>query len=445
MTAIQNVVPSGSDVKSVGSVGGVKSIDSNLIDFNLIKEKFSLSRLCRGEGFQVRRGSKDSNVVSCPFHFEDTASCHIYDDRRYTCYGCGAKGTIIDFVLKLKPFLGDNPAKAAMYLIEHQGTGREGDYFMSSAARPTRSTLAATAAPPAVHTLKIETERVLANNTDTITAIGDQLFNPRFAEAREYAEARGWLNTPPHVSSYQLGAMAAGEGRSFLSQEAAVAFPKLIQTRRTAEIFGLEKQFEENGRVLCAGIKKRLLPATIEKWEARMREQTNGVNPKDKAPRWICKAGFVTEIPWEFDAHEDADILVICEGPGDGLRLFNEANGCEENRSRWGARWHITAVDSCHIWTVNSIPRRAVGWGSQNYSVSFFDGFSHVIILLDPDAPGRAGAENIVELTRRQNPAAIIRNIVLPEKQDVNDFFDGGNSMADLSKLLRATAPVKKS
>lgn len=418
------------------------------IDFSLVKQNFSLTRFCRDEGIQVRRGSKGGHVVCCPFHIEDTPSCHIFDDRRYTCFGCGAKGTIIDFAQKLKPDLNGSHWATAMYLIETQGTGQKDDYLKNGRPQSNRSSnvqmprpVVTTAVAPAVHTLKIDKERVLAIKPETVIAVGDGLFNPRHIKAREYAEERGWLKTPPHVSSYQLGAMAAGERSSFLAQESSIAFPKLIQTRRTAEVFGLENEFEENGRLLCAGIKKRLLPETISKWESLMQKKTMA-EVKPNAPRWICKAGFITEIPWEFDCNEDADVLIIAEGPGDGLRLFNEANASEEIRARFGSRWHITAVDSCHIWTVNSIPRRPVSWGKQNFSVSFFDGFSHVIILLDGDDPGRKGAANIVELAQRQNPQAVVRNVVLPDNQDVCDFFGAGNSMSDLSELFRATQPV---
>lgn len=418
------------------------------IDFSLVKQNFSLTRFCRDEGIQIRRGGNGGYVICCPFHIEDTPSCHIFDDRRFTCFGCGAKGTIIDFAQKLKPSLSGSQWATAMYLIDTQGSGRKEDYFKSDRQQCNRSTslqpsrpVVSIATPPAVHTLKIDRDKVLAITPDTVIAVGDQLFNPRHIKAREYAEERGWLKTPPHVSSYQLGAMAAGEKNSFLSKESSIAFPKLIQTRRTAEVFGLEQEFEENGRLLCAGIKKRLLPDTISKWESLMQKKTTA-DLKSSAPRWICKAGFVTEIPWEFDCNEDADVLIIAEGPGDGLRLFNEANADEKIRSRFGSRWHVTAVDSCHIWTLNSIPRRPVSWGKQNFSVSFFDGFSHVIILLDGDEPGRKGAANIVELARRQNPQAIVRNVVLPDNQDVCDFFDAGNTMSDLSELLRATQPV---
>lgn len=408
------------------------------IDFNLVKERFSLSRFCRDEGLQVMRGGSQTFVVCCPFHPEDTASCHIFDDRRFTCFGCGAKGTIIDFVLKLKPYLGSSPAAAANYLIEQRDTGRSTDYSLNSPVRQTR--FQATA--PAVYSLKIDKAKALAIVPETLTAIKEQLFDPRYALAREYAKNRGWLTTAAAEGFFPLGAMMAGEGKSFLGTEPALAFPKLIQTRRTATLFGLEQEFEEEGRVLCVGIKKRLLPETIRKWESRMRNIA-GVEVQTDAPRWLCKTGFITEVPWEFDGNEDADVLVITEGPGDGLRLYKEAHADASMRTRWGNRWHITAVDACHTWTVNSMPRRPVSFGRERFNVSFFDGFSHVIILLDGDAPGRSGAENIVELARRQNPVAIVRNVVLPENQDLCDFFDTGGTMSDLAELFRATQPVK--
>lgn len=41
------------------------------------------------------------NVISCPFHSERTASCMLYaDTNRFHCFGCGADGSVIDFVMK---------------------------------------------------------------------------------------------------------------------------------------------------------------------------------------------------------------------------------------------------------------------------------------------------------------------------------------------------------
>lgn len=41
-----------------------------------------------------------AGFMSCPFHNEKTASCKVYKDNRYHCFGCGADGDIIDLVMK---------------------------------------------------------------------------------------------------------------------------------------------------------------------------------------------------------------------------------------------------------------------------------------------------------------------------------------------------------
>lgn len=40
-----------------------------------------------------------SGFISCPFHNEKTWSCKIYKNR-YHCFGCGADGDVIDYVMK---------------------------------------------------------------------------------------------------------------------------------------------------------------------------------------------------------------------------------------------------------------------------------------------------------------------------------------------------------
>ena len=45
-------------------------------------------------------GTPKHNYICCPFHTEKTPSMRIYD-YGFNCYGCGAKGGMIDFVMKL--------------------------------------------------------------------------------------------------------------------------------------------------------------------------------------------------------------------------------------------------------------------------------------------------------------------------------------------------------
>ena len=50
----------------------------------------------------VRRGR--NYVCNCPFHSEKTPSCYIYlgDDPHFYCFGCGAGGDVITFIMKIE-------------------------------------------------------------------------------------------------------------------------------------------------------------------------------------------------------------------------------------------------------------------------------------------------------------------------------------------------------
>ena len=39
-----------------------------------------------------------NNTCKCPFHQDDQPSMQIFPDNRFRCYGCGAKGDVIDFI-----------------------------------------------------------------------------------------------------------------------------------------------------------------------------------------------------------------------------------------------------------------------------------------------------------------------------------------------------------
>ncbi|MEG1684046.1 MAG: CHC2 zinc finger domain-containing protein [Oscillospiraceae bacterium] len=55
-----------------------------------------MDRVVRFYGFEVNR----SGFLRCPFHQEKTASCKLYD-KNFVCFGCGKKGSVIDFVMAL--------------------------------------------------------------------------------------------------------------------------------------------------------------------------------------------------------------------------------------------------------------------------------------------------------------------------------------------------------
>lgn len=61
-----------------------------------IKELLPMDRVALFYGFEPNR----SGFLRCPFHKEKSASCKLYEER-FVCFGCGAKGSVIDFVMLL--------------------------------------------------------------------------------------------------------------------------------------------------------------------------------------------------------------------------------------------------------------------------------------------------------------------------------------------------------
>ena len=60
---------------------------------DIVKQSLTMQEISAFYGFKIQKG----NVISCPFHSEKTASCHLYE-RSFYCFGCGAGGDVIKFV-----------------------------------------------------------------------------------------------------------------------------------------------------------------------------------------------------------------------------------------------------------------------------------------------------------------------------------------------------------
>lgn len=59
-----------------------------------------ISSVAAEHGISVKR-SGNNYMCCCPFHSEKTPSCHLYtEDNHYHCFGCGAHGSVIKFVMQ---------------------------------------------------------------------------------------------------------------------------------------------------------------------------------------------------------------------------------------------------------------------------------------------------------------------------------------------------------
>jgi len=64
--------------------------------FETVKATVSVRQAAEYYGLKVSR----NNMVCCPFHDDRTPSMKLNEDYFY-CFGCGAKGDVIDFVARL--------------------------------------------------------------------------------------------------------------------------------------------------------------------------------------------------------------------------------------------------------------------------------------------------------------------------------------------------------
>ena len=66
-----------------------------------IKERLRIEEIV-GRRVQLTRSGKHLRGL-CPFHTEKTPSFFVFQDtQRYKCFGCGAGGDLVDFVMQLE-------------------------------------------------------------------------------------------------------------------------------------------------------------------------------------------------------------------------------------------------------------------------------------------------------------------------------------------------------
>ncbi len=65
-----------------------------------IRDRFPVSGVASKAGVKLARAGREWKGC-CPFHPDKSPSLTIYaDDRRFQCFGCGAQGDVIDFVMR---------------------------------------------------------------------------------------------------------------------------------------------------------------------------------------------------------------------------------------------------------------------------------------------------------------------------------------------------------
>ncbi|ADP11515.1 DNA primase [Erwinia sp. Ejp617] len=151
-----------------------------------LKRSVSLAALAESQGHRLRLQGRD-RVLLCPFHQEKTPSCVISPDKNlYHCFGCGAAGSVVDWMMKTEGF---SLPKAVLRLREFAGHN------------PSSSAAAVPAAPP---------RQTLTDLDDDGQALLGQVVNGYHRNLLNSPEALTWLekrglNHPELVSHFKLG------------------------------------------------------------------------------------------------------------------------------------------------------------------------------------------------------------------------------------------------
>ncbi|MFP4314308.1 MAG: DNA primase [Alphaproteobacteria bacterium] len=163
-----------------------------------IRNRLSLSDVI-GARIQVTRAGREFKAC-CPFHKEKTPSFTINDDKQfYHCFGCGAHGNVIDFVMQH-----DNlPFPEAVELL----AGQAGLQM----PKPSKEDVQQAKAQKDLYTLTQE----------AASWFEDQLFDPRNGDMLAYVKGRGF--TEETIRNFHLG-FAPGDHQALRSHLSAQGY-----------------------------------------------------------------------------------------------------------------------------------------------------------------------------------------------------------------------------
>jgi DNA primase len=151
-----------------------------------IKTEVSLVRLAESQGYALVKHGKDF-AVCCPFHADKTPSCVITPKSNlFNCFGCGAGGSVIDWVMKTQGV----SFRHAVELLKNDIAA------VTSPSAAKKASVPKLAAPVSVGA---DDQTVLC---DVVNYYHETL--QQAPEALAYLESRG-LNDPELINHFKLG------------------------------------------------------------------------------------------------------------------------------------------------------------------------------------------------------------------------------------------------
>ena len=186
-----------------------------------VRDRFPLSGVASKAGVKLARAGREWKGC-CPFHPDKSPSLTIYaDDRRFQCFGCGAQGDVIDFVMRAY----NVKTREAIGMLDG-GALRELEQQLAP-AKPKSD-------------MRPVAQRIVK---DSVPIVG--------TPAAIYLRSRGITMDPPHTLRFARLAPPKIEGNGVLAANGPGLLPTLVAIVMDAagELVGLQRTYlTEDGR-----------------------------------------------------------------------------------------------------------------------------------------------------------------------------------------------------
>lgn len=363
-----------------------------------LKRTVSLAALAESQGHQLRKQGRDL-VLLCPFHSEKTPSLVISPDKNlYHCFGCGAAGSVVDWMMKTEGF---SLPKAVLRLRE----------FAGSAASSSAAALPAPSSPPARQTLTDLDDDGQALLGQTVDWYHRNLLNS--PDALAWLEKRG-LNHPELVSHFRLG-FAGAHGVAGALPSPASKEGKSLRARLAGLGVVRDSNRQDHFRgclvVPVTGWSESHNPAARGRvLQLYGRRTLTDSQIKKGSPRHLYLPSPLAGV-WNEAALKGSSEVILCEALIDAMTFW-----CAGFRN-------VIAAYGCN------------GFNADHLAALAYHGVKRVLIAFDRDEAGDRGAEAVAaELSAAGIDAWRVR---FPAGLDANDYaLKSGNAESALGLAL---------
>lgn len=353
-------------------------IPSDMID--RIKQDVSLLRLVESQGYKVSKIGKD-HAINCPFHNDDTPSLIISPKTNlYHCFGCGAAGSVIDWVMKTQ---NKGFREAAVWL------GNEALPFGVETEKPPSpsATAPGVALPPAsVQSLAANDLVAKENDQAVLQRVIDFYHDTlkKSPEALDYLQQRG-LDDPELIDHFKLGYANRTLGPSLPHKRIKAG----AEIRSQLENIGIYRESGHehfNGSLVVPVINQEKIT------EVYGRKLLN--NLRKGTPKHLYLPG-----PHQGVFNSEclqSEEIILCESLIDSLTFW-----------RWGFK-HVTT-----------------SYGTGGFTNELFEAFKQhnikrVLIAYDRDDAGNTAAEKLAEKLLASGIDCY--RVLFPKGMDVNEY-----------------------